>query len=174
MEPIDPTEPNEPFLPLQPGLVLGEQAKKYLNTAGRWASFLGILGFIATGFIVLGAIFAGTMLAGLAKIESMGNPYGGTTVSTVSTLAAMSGYISVIYLLVAIFYFFFSFYLYKFGSDIKSGTRFNSQVQVTGALKNLKSFFKLWGITTIVIIVLYFLAFIGIIVFIASMHNAMR
>jgi len=142
MEPIDPTEPiqsTDPILPLQPqaDLVITAEAKYFLHTAGRWATFLGILGFVFTGFIVLAAIFAGTMLAGLSKLQNAGNPYGGTGASI---FAAMSGYISFIYLLVALFYFFFSFYMYKFGSEIKSGTTFNNTLQVTAALKNLKSF----------------------------------
>jgi hypothetical protein len=45
----------------EPGIVLTLEAQGYLVEAGKWAYFLGIMGFIATGFILLCAFFIGTI-----------------------------------------------------------------------------------------------------------------
>jgi hypothetical protein len=78
--------------------------------------------------------------------------------------AGMGGIMSFIYILLAVFYFFFSFYLYQFGSRIKKGIFYNDGLAVSNALGKLKSFFKLWGITTIVILVFYALVIVIIVV----------
>jgi len=168
MEPIDPTEPiqsTDPILPLQPqaDLVITAEAKYFLHTAGRWASFLGVLGFIGTGIIAIVALFIGTIFSFIGQL----NP------AAAAMPAGIGGFLTFIYLLIAVFYFFMSYYLYQFGVSIKNGTTFNDPVMVTKALKNLKSHFKLIGITSIVFISFYVLAIIiGIIV--AVSHAAMR
>jgi len=127
-----------------PGLVLTFEAQGYLREAGKWAYFLGIIGFIFTGLLLLGALF-------------LGSRYSGADLSTsiAQILAAVSGLIRFIYVLIAVFYFFFSFYLYQFGYRIKRGLMYNDVNEVTNATGKLKSFFKMWGITTIVILCFY-------------------
>ena len=46
---------NEPLAPLagEPSLTLNNEAKAYLREAGKWASFLGILGFISCGILLI-------------------------------------------------------------------------------------------------------------------------
>ena len=75
-------------------------------------------------------------------------------------MAGMTGIIMVVYLLIALIYFFFSLYLYQFGSRIKKGIVFTDPLHITSALGKLKSFFKLWGIITIVVLALYALVLI--------------
>jgi hypothetical protein len=135
-----------------PALTLNEDAKYFLLQSGKWANFLGIMGFIGTGLLVLAALFIGTIFSMLAKFQS--NPYP----------AGFGGILSLVYILIAVFYFFFSFYLYQFGNSIKNGIVFHNELQVSAALGKLKSFFKLWGVTTIVIVSLYMLILIGIVI----------
>jgi hypothetical protein len=83
-------------------------------------------------------------------------------------LTAIAGFgwlFSFFYLLIALVYFFFSLYLYQFGDKIKKGIGFADSVSVTAAFGKLKSFFKLWGILTIIALAFMALCFvIGIIV----------
>lgn len=143
-----------------PALTLNEDAKYYLHQSGKWASFLGIMGFIATGFLVLGALFIGTIFSMVAKFQS--SPYP----------AGLGGLMSFVYMLIAAFYFFFSLYLYQFGNRIKDGILFHNELQISAALEKLKSFFKLWGVTTIVIISLYILMLIGIVIAIPTIQKS--
>jgi len=138
-------ETNEPFEQAgdEAGVILNFEAQTYLREAGKWSYFLGIIGFILTGFIVLCAFFVGTIFSLMGRLQQTPMPVG------------VGGIMSFIYLLFAVFYFFFSFYLYQFGYRIKKGIMFNDTAEVTNALGKLKSFFKLWGITTIVILCFY-------------------
>lgn len=146
-----------------PNISLGYEAQTYLRESGKWAAFLGIVGFIITGFIVIGALFAGTMMSTLSRMQPE-NP-------GAAIMAGMGGFVTVIYLLIAVLYFFFSLFLYQFGSGIKKGIMYADQLHVTTALGKLKSFFKLWGILTIVVMSLYALIIVCFIIFGAAMMN---
>jgi hypothetical protein len=133
----------------EPQLILTQEAQYYLQKAGQWANFIGIIGFIVTGLIVLGALFVGTMFSMMASLNPLvAYP---TWIGTAMTI---------FYLFFAVFNFFFSLYIYQFGDRAKKGILHNNVQEITIAFGKLKSFFKLWGIATIVIIALYILAFI--------------
>lgn len=142
-------------------LVLNQEALYYLQQAGKWASFLGIIGFVFTGLILIGALSASALVAVFQRI----NPMVG---------AGMAGGIAIYYIAVAAVYFFFSLYLYQFGTKVKRGIGFGDAVLITAALGKLKSFFKLWGIVTIVVLVLMVLAIVGVIIFAATFASTMR
>src|SRR4051812_29559231 len=157
---MEPTETTEEQHPAEPkGLLLPEEAQYYLQKSGEWARFLGIMGFIMSGFIVIAALFIGSIFSLMSAYQSTPYP------------AGMGGIMGFFYILIAVFYFVFSLYLYKFGTKIKSGIMYNDTEQVTTALSNLKSFFKFWGIITIVMIAIYILAIIGIAIGAAIMHR---
>ncbi len=146
-------------------LVLTFEAQTYLREAGKWAVFLSIIGFIICGFIVLAALFAGAMMSAVSRFST--GPMAATA------MAGMGGLITVVYLLGALIYFFFSLYLYQFGSRVKKGIMFLDSLHVTNALGKLKSFFKLWGIITIVVLCFYALAIICAILFGLSTSSMM-
>jgi len=127
-----------------PQLFLTEQAQSYLKKAGQWATFLSIVGFIMTAFLVLAALFAGSMFAMMAKLNPM-----------MPLPPSFGILITIFYGFFAVLTFFIALYLYQFGDRIKKGIMYGSVDQTTSALSKLKSFFKLWGIITIVTIVLY-------------------
>mgnify|MGYP001551471271 CR=1 FL=1 len=149
-----------------PVISLNYEAQTYLREAGKWASFLGIIGFIFTGFIAIAALFAGTMIANVSRLSP-------ETPAT-AIMAGMGGFATVIYLLVGLLYFFFSLFLYQFGSRIKKGITYADQFHVTTAFSKLKSFFKLWGILTIVILCLYALIIACAIIFGLSASSMMN
>jgi len=159
---METTEATEQPTPEKfPVLILDDTAKYFLQSAAKWANFLGIVGFILTGLIVLVALFIGSIISMIAKLQPTPMPMG------------FGGFLTIIYLFIAAFYFFFSLYLYQFGARIKDGILFYNQMQVTAGFEKLKSFFKLWGITTIIIMALYVLIIIGVIIAIPTMHHVM-
>jgi len=145
-----------------PEIILNADAKYFLYTAGRWAVFLGIMGFIFTGFIALMAIFAGAIFSTIGRLQG-----------AAAMPAGVGGLITVVYLIFAAVHFFFALYLYQFGVKIKDGITYINELQVTIALGKLKSFFKYWGILVIVVISLYILIFIGAIIFAAAFKGNM-
>jgi hypothetical protein len=135
-------------------LVLNFEAQSYLREAGKWANFLGVLGFIFCAIILVVSFFVGGTMGSMASIT----PGAGSAI-----FAGMGGLITAVYIFVDIIYFFFALYLYQFGSRIKKGISFSNNTEVARALGKLKSFFKIWGVCTIVAICLYVLIFIIVI-----------
>src|ERR1700743_775698 len=129
------------------GLSLTFEGQTYLREAGKWAGFLGIVGFILCGLFLILALFIGTLFSTLGQLSP--------------AYAEMPAYVGTIYavflVLIDVMYFFFALYLYQFSVRIKKGIVFTDQFYLTQALGKLKSFFKLAGILTIVIIALYIL-----------------
>ncbi|MES2268929.1 MAG: DUF5362 family protein [Bacteroidota bacterium] len=152
---IDET-PVQPLSP-EPQIILNEQAQYYLLKAGQWAYFLGIMGFIGTAFIAIMALFVGTIFTTMAAMNPL----------MAGAAAGAGGAATVMYLLIALVSFFFALYLYQFGDRIKKGVTFKSQEEITQALGKLKSFFKLWGIFTII-----YLSFIALFMVIAILGGA--
>jgi len=145
-------EPIEPILPVHPtpGLVLGDEAKYYLHNIGRWAGFFSVLGYIFTGLLVLLVIFVGAFFSIISAFQSK---YSGVDNDMANT--AMSAGLNVlrfVYLGIAVLNFFGAFYLGRFAARIKTAVAINDSLTATSAFENLKSFFKLIGITTIVVL----------------------
>jgi hypothetical protein len=153
-----PTSPNN--------LVLTPEAQSYLLSAGKWASFLGVLGFVFCALFFIMALFTGTIFSKMAAMA----PYN----PMFTAMAGFGGFITCFYILIDVLYFFFSLYLYQFATNIKAGISFSDSARVTAALGKLKSFFKLWGIVTIVIIAIYILAFILVIIFAAAFSKGIN
>lgn len=151
MDTTETTEPVVPDYPL-PDLLIGQEAKNYLYTAGKWAKFLGILGFIATAILALLCIFAAVVSPIMGVFSSS---------STSLPISAGASALSMVpLLLIMIPYFFVSYFLYQFGTTIKNGIAVNDTLFATKAFRNLKSHFKLIGIIAIIVIVFYIGAFI--------------
>lgn len=128
-------------------LQLTEQSKMFLKETGKWAYFLSILGFVFIGLIVIMALFLGTTLA------SLGGGLGGSS-------GVASGLITFVYLIMAALYFMPVYYLFKFGSNIKSAFADNDTERLTSSLEYLKSHYKFVGILVIVILSFYALVFV--------------
>jgi hypothetical protein len=143
------------------GLVLLPEAQLFLAESAKWAKFLGIMGFIGAGFMIIGSLFMGVILAATSGFAR-------------SSATGISGIFAVVYIPIAILYFFVALYLYQFGTHIKSGIVFGDSIQVSVGLGKLKSFFKLMGITTIVILVLYVLILIIMMVIGATLFSAFK
>lgn len=125
---------------------LTENSKLFLREAGKWATFLSILGFIGIGIMIVFSLFAGTIFAVIPNSN---------IIQGVSSVI-----ITVFYLALSALYFFPILYLYNFGKNIKLSFKENNITALENAFKNLKSHYKFIGILTIIFMVLYFIVLI--------------
>lgn len=153
---METIETNEPIIPGDPkGMILTEEAQYFLHQAGKWARFLGIMGFIGSVFIALIGVFFGTFMSVIAQLKQQ----------QMDTLpAGFGGIVAVFYILIGLLCFYISLKLYQFGGGVRDGIEFKNSEQVSKALGNLKSFFKIKGIILICVISLYVLIIIGAII----------
>jgi hypothetical protein len=135
-------------------LHLDQQSLNYLGETARWARFLSIIGFISCGIIVLVGVFFGSFIAATLSGVEGGSAFG-----------AMGGtFFGVLYTSFGLLLFFPAFYLYNFSAKMRRAMRSNDQQVLTDSLKNLKSFFKFYGVFTIVVLAFYVLVIIAAIV----------
>ncbi len=118
---------------------LSPSSKNQLHDAGWWAKVVGIVGFISSGimaiasiFIMIGGPFLDTLLQQGKDEES---PLGNTGI-----------FMGLIYLFMAAFYFFMSWWVFRFGSEIRFGLKSNSTEAVDSSFHNLKNYFQAFGI----------------------------
>ena len=135
-------------------MVLTQEAQYYLQQAGKWAKFLGIMGFIGCGFLLLAAVFAGSLIGLMTKFSPTPNP----------ALAIMGPTLGIVYFLMAVLFFFVNYNLFLFGSRVQQGVAYINNEMVTGALGKLKSFFKIKGIILIVVLSIYLLIIVCVII----------
>lgn len=120
---------------------ISEQGKKYLLEAGKWATFLGIAGFILIALLIVMSFSIGSILSNLPEGSLGGLP---------------PRFFSFFYLIVAGIYFIPVFYLFQFGVKTKQAFEQDDIGMLTFALKKLRSHYKFIGILFIVAVVLYF------------------
>ena len=147
-------------------LPLDPETKNYLFEAAKWAKFMGIVGYVFIGFMVLGAFFIGTFMSFLtrnATPQTTDSPFNSGMFSIV---------MGVYFLLIALLYYFPTRYLHQFGVKTQLALRTHEQFDFSEAFSKLKSFFKFFGILTIIMLVLYGAALLFMVVFGALMGNA--
>lgn len=157
MESTETTDPLDNGKPK--GILLTGEAQHYLHETAKWASFLSIVGFIMCGLFLLMALFIGFIFTFLGRISPVYN----------QMPAGVATFLSVIFILFDVLYFFFPFYLYHFARKAKRGIALSDKEEVAEALGKLKSFFKLAGIVTIVMLSIYVLEILGMIALFSSM-----
>ena len=139
----------------QQNLELNEQALDALRTSAKWSMFLAIMGFIGIGLMIIAALVMASVMSAIPS-------------SPMSPLGNLKGYLTGVYLFMALLYFPPVYYLFKYATDMKTAL-LNSRSDMVGvALGYLKSHHKYLGISIIVVLSLYILFIIGIIVFVAN------
>jgi heme/copper-type cytochrome/quinol oxidase subunit 2 len=133
-------------------LQLDQPSINYLNEACRWSRFLSIIGFIYCGLMVIAGLFFGSLMGRL--IPAMSGDAG---------MPAMisGGFFSFFFILMSLIMFFPAFYLYNFSTKMRRALNNNDQPLLTDSLKNLKSFFKFYGIIVIIVLSFYALALVA-------------
>jgi ABC-type dipeptide/oligopeptide/nickel transport system permease component len=130
-------------------LQIDQPSINYLSETARWSRFLAIIGFIGCGLMVIVGLFFGSEIA--RNMPGMGDS--GMT-------AAVGVFFSFFVIFTSLIMFFPSLYLFNFSSKMRKALNNNDQPTLTDSLKNLKSFFKFWGILLIVYLSIYALAII--------------
>lgn len=130
-------------------LQVDQEVSGFLSETAKWAKFIAIVGFVMTGLLVIFSLFAGSIMTYYS------NAMGGAGMPSM-----MGGFLTVIYLLMALLFFFPYLYLYNFASKMQVALRSSDQETLSKSFANLKSCFKFVGIVTIVCLAFYALAFI--------------
>jgi len=136
-------------------MYLTDEAQYYIQIIAKWGNFLSIVGFIACGFMLLLGSFIGSIMSSIPTVaNSAGYP----------SPSGMQGFMTGIYIVIAVFYFFPTLYLFQFSSKAKKAILFANSNELAEAFGKLKSSFKFIGIVTIVILSIYALIFIAAII----------
>lgn len=124
---------------LKEDLLVDTEAYQHLMESAKWAKFLGIVGFALCGLIGLFAIFARSFISRIAQSPgALPAPEG------------MATTLSVMYLVIAVIYFLLSFFIYRFGIKMKQGLLATDQQSFSQGLYNLRMFYRVSGIITII------------------------
>jgi len=134
-------------------LRLQEEAKQYVRTMGRWYKFFGILSIVGCVFMVLGAIMmlavGGMMDEGMKNYE-MYNSEGMGSMPT--------WLIGILYLACAGLMVPMIVYMLRGAKAAETAVALNSNEAALGFLSNSKSYWKFYGIMTIVMLALCIIA----------------
>lgn len=141
MEDLENEEPQEVKL------IVTEEMRSYIYDITKWAKFLSFVGFALAALLVLVSFSVPSLLGSNPALAKQFGALGQS-----GSIA-----ITIIYLLLGLFYFYPSLLLLKIANHGKQGVLFGNQESLNTALQNVKSLFKFWGIITIVVIVSYFL-----------------
>jgi hypothetical protein len=133
-------------------LHIDQSSINYLNEAARWCRFLSIVGFIYCGLMVIGGFFLGTIMA--MMMPAMGN-------QSAALSGVMTAILGVGIIVFSLILFFPAYFLFNFSTKMRRALRTNDQPVLSESLKNLKSFFKFYGILVIIGISFYALIFLA-------------
>ena len=124
-------------------LLIPNEILPLISETSKWTKFLAILGFIGVAFMVILGIFSGSIMSAIPGQE-------------MNQLASSFGFVyALFYLITAVLYVFPSLYLLRFSNNMKTALISKSYTNINDALANLKSFFKFWGILSIILIGFY-------------------
>lgn len=146
------TEVTQTPQPAPIGLQLDATLQASLANTARWARFLAIVGFVMCGLMVLMAFSVGSIMSMVGQQTS----------SLMFMGSYMSGFVIVIYLLVALLYFFPCLYLFRFARKTRMALHEQNQQELDASFRNMERFFRFVGILTLIMLVFYALAILGL------------
>ena len=118
-----------------------------LDSTRKWTMFLAILGFIGIGLLLIVGLFAGVFL------------------SVFNTTDIPVGFpewlLFIIILICAAIYFFPVFFLFRFSKSASNAVKSLDKLEMQKAFRNLKFYFVYLGILVIVVLAVYFIAFVA-------------
>ena len=138
---------------LNSDLQVDETSYLHLKESAMWAKLVSVVGIVMSILLAIVPFFIGSFMA---KYSS--NPYSRYN-SSAATIGA--GFITVVYLIMAIVLFLISLFLYRFAVKLKTALQSYDQGNLNLAFQNLKVYFRILGIITIIYIVIIVLAMLG-------------
>ena len=146
------TSPVAPTKDAMGSAMISGKTVEMLRQTRPWVIFMSVLLFIGSGFAILGGACVG--LTGIFATAGAGAMAGG-----------LPALLSIVYLLMGLFYFVPAYYLLRYGTQIGHFMYDRQQHQLDAALEAQKSFWKFVGIATAVVLAIYALVLIGALIF---------
>lgn len=129
-------------------LVVKPESHKILEKAAKWASFLGIVGYVASGLIVLVALILFIVSLFVGSVSNLGN-------DSPFNFGIPFGIMALLYLIIGAVSFLPAYYLRSFSQKTQTALTTQHQESLDKSFVFLKRLFSFYGILTIVIISLY-------------------
>lgn len=130
-------EDNLPKFENREQLVISGETAANMRTAMSWAKFMAIVCFVMTGMIFVAAVI---LLAMGGAMQYYYPALGG------------SALLGICYLVIAVIYFFLSYFMYMFAVKTKRAIDNGCMQDLSAGTMNMKYYFKMTGIVTIVTI----------------------
>ncbi len=121
---------------------LSPYGKNQLLDAGWWGKLVGMTGFAFSGILALIAVL---VMSGGPTINAILKPT--STGSEVDNKQFI--FYGLIYLLLAAFYFLMSWWVFRFGSEVRHGLLQNNEEEIDSSFNNLKNYLQALGILTL-------------------------
>lgn len=137
---------NEPLF----GIQVDYDSGNLFNEAVKWSKFLAVFYFVCIGLSVLGLAFASTFLI-----------QGFSTYMPGLGLESLGGLIIGVIVLVLLIFTYTTILLYRFSTLVKQGIEQQNQATFNSGLKNLKTYFLIYGVFTLIALVFNVVGFIG-------------
>lgn len=134
-------------------LTVTPTSRNFLSETAKWAKFLSILGFVMCGLMAIASFSLPFLMSNMPGNEMM--PMGGGSMTK-----AMGAILTVFYLGFAVILLIPFLYLYRFSTKMKMALMQSDTNVLDASFGNMKSFFKFYGIMTIVLLAFYVLIFI--------------
>lgn len=118
------------------------------NESSRWAKFLAIIYFIIIGLCVLALAFSSAVIVQVfgTAMPELGS-VGGLLIGVIIIALIILTYITIL--------------LFRFATQVKQGIYNRDQALFNDGLKNLKNYFIIYGVFTLLALVLNIVGFIG-------------
>jgi len=133
-------------------LQIDPTAHGHLSETAKWAKFIAIAGFIFSIAILLFALYFATLIA------NMRNSFGSSGEARMSAT-----FVSIFYTIIALVWFLVSLYHFRFASKLQVALQVNDQVELNDAFQNLRMYYRISGIVTIISLFLTLLGIIGLV-----------
>ncbi len=126
---------------------ISRETLKNLNTIRKWAMFLSITGFIATGAFLITGLFTGIFLS-VFNVDDSTQGFPGWLSFVIISFAALFLLLPVIY-------------LFRFSKLTREAVLFKNDKKLHKAFRNLKAHYICLGILVIIILIVYLLVIIS-------------
>ncbi len=125
----------------------------HLKETAMWAKIMAVIGFILSVIIIIAAIFFG------AYLGQMNGGYNSEV-----AVPGLDGIVGIFYLLIAVVYFVCSIFHFRFASKMKAALLNNDQQTLNLSFQNLKIYYRITCILTIIGAVILALGIFGLLI----------
>ena len=139
-------------------LMIDSVSQTHLKETAMWAKIISIAGFIISSLILIFAIFFGTIISSIT-------PYNSTNGMAA---AGVAGIVGIFYGIIALVYFVCSLFQFRFASKMKDALQRNDQETLNLSFQNLKAYYRITGILTIIGLAFFALGLLGIVISLTS------